>query len=59
MNFTNSPYEPFMKQPSYYRGPVTPEPAPKGSRCHGCPYWRGIACISCYRDLLKKSGDGR
>lgn len=59
MNFTNSPYEPFMKQPSYYRGPVTLEPAPKGSCCHGCPYWRGIACVSCYRDLLKKPGDGR
>lgn len=59
MNFTNSPYEPFMKQPSYYYGPAAPEPAPKGSRCHGCPYWRGIACVSCYRDLLKKPGDGR
>lgn len=58
MNFTNSPYEPFMKQPSYYRGPAH-ELAPKGSRCHGCPYWRGIACVSCYRDLLKKPGDGR
>ena len=52
MNFTNSPYEPFMKQPSHYRGPVGPELAPKGTRCHGCPYWRGIACVSCYRDLL-------
>lgn len=59
MNFTNSPYEPFMKQPSYYRGPAAPEPAPKGSRCHGCPYWWGISCVSCFRDLLKKPGDGR
>lgn len=59
MNFTNSPYEPFMKQPSYYRGPSGIPPAPEGSHCHGCPYWRGIACISCYRDLLKKPGDGR
>ena len=42
MNFTNSPYEPFMKQPSHYRGPIGPELAPKGTRCHGCPYWKGI-----------------
>ena len=27
--------------------------APKGSRCSGCPYWRGIGCVSCYRELLK------
>lgn len=46
MNFTNSPYEPFMKQPSHYCGPVGPELAPKG-----------IECMTCYRELLKKPGD--
>ena len=52
MNFTNSPYETMMKRPSHIQPPATPK-APKGSRCDGCPYWRGIACMSCYRDLLK------
>ena len=51
MNFTNSPYETMMKAVPY------PAPGhaqgPQGSRCDGCPYWRGIACMSCYRDLLK------
>ena len=54
MNFTNSPYEVFMKEPSCYRGPVGPQLAPKGTCCLGCPYWKGIACITCYRELLKK-----
>ena len=60
MNFTNSPYEPFMKQPSHYRGPVGPELAPKGTRCHGCPYWKGIESVIDPRAgilLLKKPGD--
>ena len=57
MNFTNNPYEPFMKQPSHYRAPVEPELAPKCTRCHGCPYWKGIECMTCYRELLKKPGD--
>lgn len=52
MNFTNSPYETMMKRPSHIQPPATPKD-PKGSRCDGCPYWRGIACMSCYRDLLK------
>ena len=58
MNFTKSPYEAMMKKPSHIQPPATPK-APKGSRCHGCPYWRGIACMSCYRDLLKPSAGGR
>ena len=45
MNFTNSPYEKMMKQ--------RPRPLARGSRCSGCPYWRGIGCVSCYRELLK------
>ena len=52
MNFTNSPYETMMKRPSHIQPPATPK-APKGSRCDGCPYWRGIACMSCYRDWHK------
>ena len=58
MNFTNSPYETMTKRPSHIQPPATPK-APKGSRCDGCPYWRGIACMSCYRDLLKPPAGGR
>ena len=58
MNFTNSPYETMLKRPSHIQPPATPK-APKGSRCDGCPYWRGIACMSCYRDLLKTPDGGR
>ena len=58
MNFTNSPYETMMKRPSHIQPQATPK-APKGSRCDGCPYWRGIACMSCYRDLLKTPDGGR
>lgn len=58
MNFTNSPYETMMKRPSHIQPPATPK-APKGSRCDGCPYWRGIACMSCYWDLLKPPAGGR
>ena len=52
MNFTNSPYEKMMKQRPRPLAPSVPK-APKGSRCSGCPYWRGISCVSCYRELLK------
>lgn len=58
MKFTNSPYEELMQEPPRYR-PAPPSLAPKGTRCHGCPYWRGIKCVSCYRDLLKESRNGR
>ena len=57
MNFTKSPYEAMMKKPGHIQPPA-PTQAPKGSRCHGCPYWRGIACLSCYRDLLKPPRKG-
>ena len=43
MRFTNNPYEGFMKEKSYFKG-VPPSLPPKGSRCDGCPYWRGIGC---------------
>ena len=45
MRFTNSPYEDFMKEKSYFKG-VPPSLPPKGSRCDGCPYWHGIGCGS-------------
>ena len=41
MKFTNSPYETMMQQVPRYERPE-PVKAPEGSRCHGCPYWRGI-----------------
>ena len=50
MRFTNSPYEDFMKEKSYFKG-VLPNLPPKGSRCDGCPYWHGIGCVFCYREL--------
>ena len=62
MNFTNSPYETMMKRPPRSGAPALPK-APGGSRCHGCAYWRGIACVSCYRELLggqaRPRGTGR
>ena len=51
MRFTNSPYEDFMKEKSYFKG-VPPNLPPKDSRCDGCPYWRGIGCVFCYREQL-------
>ena len=38
---------------------VPPSLPPKGSRCDGCPYWRGIGCVFCYREQLKPPGNGR
>ena len=35
MRFTNSPYEDFMKEKSYFKG-VPPNLPPKGSRCDSC-----------------------
>lgn len=58
MNFTNSRYEPEMKKKPLPEDPA-PDAAPGGSRCMGCPYWRGILCVSCYRDLVRQLRDGR
>ena len=52
MRFTNSPYEDFMKEKSYFKG-VPPNLPPKGSRCDGCLYWHGIGCVFCYREQFK------
>ena len=53
MNFTNSPYERMMKEVPHKEAPA-PQKAPEGTPCTGCPYWRGIACVFCYRDHFKK-----
>ena len=58
MNFTKSPYESFMKEPSHLH-PGEPTHAPQGTPCNGCPYWRGIVCVSCYQELLKAYHVGR
>lgn len=47
MNFTNSPYEPFMKQPTYHRPPGT-HPGPQGIGVRGVSLLAGPAV----RDLL-------
>lgn len=57
MNFTNNRYEKMMKQRPQPMAPSVPK-APSGSRCAGCPYWRGIRCMACYRELLR-TPDGR
>ena len=57
MRFTNSPYEDFMKEKSYFKG-VPPNLPPKGSRCDGCPYWHGIGCVFCYREQLQGQRQG-
>ena len=41
MRFTDSPYEDFMKEKSYFKG-VPPNLPPKGSRCDSCLYWHGL-----------------
>ena len=58
MRFTNSPYEDFMKEKSYFKG-VLPNLPPKGSRCDGCFYWRGIGCVFCYREQLRVKTGGK
>lgn len=58
MRFTNSPYEKMMQEIPRYERPESPK-APAGSSCHGCPYWRGIGCVTCYRELLGGAKDRR
>lgn len=58
MNFTDSWFEREMKKPPYKKAPEQMG-APTGSRCDRCPYWRGIVCVSCYRELLKGVSRGR
>ena len=55
MRFTDSPFEKMMKQKPRPQAPAPAKP-PRGSRCSGCPYWRGIGCVSCYRELIPTGG---
>lgn len=55
MNFMNSPYEHMMKSVPLTKT-TTPQKAPEGAPCAGCSYWRGIACVFCHQELLKKQG---
>lgn len=56
MNFTNNPIERLMKEAPRYSTPGQ-MPAPKNSLCHGCGYWRGMACVGiCYRRLKSTGG---
>ena len=55
MRFTNSPYEKMMQQKSRPQAPAPAKP-PRGSRCSGCPYWRGIGCVFCSRELMAPAG---
>ena len=55
MNFTNSPYERMMKEIPHKDIPA-PQKAPEGTPCAGCPYWRGIGCVFCYREHLPALG---
>ena len=56
MMFTDSPYEPLMKEICYFRHAPDPKP-PMWSKCHGCAYWQGRACFgTCYRKLVREHG---
>ena len=58
MRFTDSPFEKMMKQKPHPQAPSAPK-APRGSRGSGCPYWRGIGWVSCYRELMRAPAGGR
>ena len=58
MRFTNSPYEKMMQQKPRSQAPAPAKP-PRGSRCSGCPYWRGIGCVFCYREQLRSKTGGK
>ena len=52
MNFTDNILEPEMKKLPRVET-AAPAGAPGGSRCDRCPYWKGIRCVACYRDVLR------
>lgn len=54
MNFTSSPFERMMKEKPRPQAPAKNRP-PRGSACS----WRGIGCVSCYKELLKAPAGGR
>ena len=51
-------YEKMMQQKPRPQAPAPAKP-PRGSRCSGCPYWRGIGCVPCYRELMRAPAGGR
>ena len=53
MNFTNNHLEREMRCKPRQEQP-DPAPAPRGSRCTGCPYWQGVRCMTCFRALLRR-----
>lgn len=53
MNFTDNRLERVMRRKPRQEQP-DPAPAPRGSRCAGCPYWRGVRCVTCFRALLRR-----
>ena len=57
MRFTNSPFEKMMKQKPA-PGTVYPQSA-QGLPVLRVPYWRGIGCVSCYRELMRAPAGGR
>ena len=58
MRFTDSPFEKNDEAEAPSPGSCPAKP-PRGSRCSGCPYWRGIGCVSCYRELMRAPAGGR
>lgn len=58
MNFTDNPLETLMKRPPRPQAP-RPEKPPAGSRCAGCPYWRGLPCGFCFQSRPGRPGGGR
>ena len=58
MNFTNSPYEPFMKQPTYHL-PSEPTPAPKGIGVRGVSLLAGPAVRDLFPGLSAQPGRAR
>ena len=56
MNFTNSPYERMMKEIHHPKTPA-PQKVPERTPCSGCPYWRGIGCVFCYREHFKSKSE--
>lgn len=52
MRFTNSPFEKMMQEVPKPRRPIPKRPPP-GTRCVGCSFWNGTACVGiCYRELV-------
>ena len=55
------PTAPMKKDDAAEAPPPGPAPAkpPRGLPVLRCPYWRGIGCVSCYRELMRAPAGGR